>query len=120
MRELAFDGVGIEPPAFVEQRRRHRAKTVRGHFLLSEAERAQGGVDRVFGHRPLIAAKRRETISAGAGELPKLLEHADHLAGERHAVRPPHLHLLRREAPDRALEVEFRPFGLPQFAGPHE
>src|SRR3546814_4815147 len=38
MGELALDRVGMEPPALIEQGRRHRPETMGGHLLLRSEE----------------------------------------------------------------------------------
>lgn len=111
--ELTLDRIRMETPGLIEQGRGHRAEAMSRHFLLSKAQRAQGGVDRILGHRPLVGAERGEAVAAGPGQLPELLEQAGRLGRKRHAVRAPHLHLLRGEVPDRSIEIEFCPFGLP-------
>lgn len=35
-------------------------------------------------------------------------------------MRPSHLGLVRRDRPQRLVEIEVAPFGMTQFAGPHE
>jgi hypothetical protein len=42
------------------------------------------------------------------------------LRGERHAVRPPHLHLCSGDPPLGIGQVEFGPFGISEFARSHK
>src|SRR3546814_9324860 len=49
-----------------------------------------------------------------------LFEQCPDLRRKRHTVGAAHLHLLGRQVPDRAVEVELGPLGLPQLSGTHE
>lgn len=117
MGKSAFNCVGRPLSGLVEQRTGHRAKTVGGHFVSGKAKSAQTGVDCVLTHRAFRRPDRREYIAGRSGNLLDLAKQRDRLPRQWHLVRPAHLHLLGRDRPDRSIEVDLVPFGVPQFAG---
>ncbi len=91
-----------------------------GHFILAKAKAAEGGIDRVFAHAARRRAHGWEEEPATPPEKVKLAEEDDGLRRERHAVLAAHLHLLGRDRPKTSVEIELRPLGCAQLAGPHE
>ena len=67
MCQLPLDGVGVPQARLVQYRRRRRTKAMTCHFVLCEAEPAQGGVDRVFRHAARRRADRGEKVFSAAG-----------------------------------------------------
>lgn len=55
-----------------------------------------------------------------AGQLPQMPEQRHGLARQRRAMPAPHFHAPCGYRPNRRLKVEFGPFGVAQFAGPHK
>ena len=107
--QLAFDGIRVPDAHFVEQGRRHHPEAVGRHFLLGIAHPAQRDRDRVFGHGPLPCVEGRKDIGGMAGQGMHFLQYGENLTGQRHLVRPAHLHLLGRDRPDGAVEIELAP-----------
>src|SRR3546814_5191789 len=73
------DRVRVPDAHFIEQRCRHGAEAMRGHFLLAVAKTAQRLIDRIFGHRPLRIAHTWKQVIAVASMVPQLLDQFQHL-----------------------------------------
>lgn len=61
-------------------------------------------------------AEAREEIFPPVRVLVEFFQHRDHLPRQRHAVRPPHFHPLRRNEPYRLVEIDVGPLCLSQFS----
>ncbi|MNT51945.1 hypothetical protein D3C72_1889370 [compost metagenome] len=126
MRQLGFDHIGgYAVDALNHQRPRHCPEPVCAHFVGCKAHAPQGCIDGVVAHRPFACAQAREHVAAMAGVGLQFFQDGDCLGGQGHKVRPavellrkPPLHVLGRNGQQGLVEVDPRPFHLPDVAGP--
>jgi len=78
------------------------------------------GIERVFTHGTLGAARRWEDISFAAEHIGQISEIASNLLGKRDGMRSARFHFTGRDLPDPIDEVDLMPFGVPEFAGAYE
>jgi len=88
--------------------------------VMFKSETAERNIQCVVGKRPLRRVKRRKQMPAGAGKRSEILEHIQHLPGQRHRVRLLHLHPFGRHTPHLFRKIDPAPFFLPQFAWSQE
>lgn len=70
---------------------------MRRHLVGPVTQLAQGLIDAILGHGLFRPNHAWEQVLAMAGQLAQILDHRQHLPGEWHPVRPPHLHPLGRD-----------------------
>jgi hypothetical protein len=90
------------------------------HFVAGVVHASQRGRERVFAHGSIRIAQAREHKAVGFGQRREVAQNSDGLAGEGDDVQFAHLHAGGRDAPFRAIEVDFTPGCLAQFTWPHE
>ena len=93
---------------------------MRGDFFLRISHATKCGIERVFTHGTLGAARRREDISFAAEHLGQVCEIASNLLGQRDGMRSARFHFTGRDLPDPIDEVDLMPFGVAEFAGAYE
>ena len=89
MRELRFDGVGIEQARLIQQRRCRRPESV------APERRIEG----IFGHWPQRAAHAGEAKPPCPGRWPQFLEKQEASGAQRHKMRLTHFHFRGRDGP---------------------
>lgn len=81
---------------------------------------SQRCVDGVIAHGSTAVALTGKNESPAAGQRLQLAKNSDSMSGQRNGVMRPLLHARRGDTPLTFIEVEFSPFGHPQFTWPHE
>ena len=119
VRKLPLDRIRV-PSLLVEQRRRHAAKPVSGHLFVRVPKPPQRSVDGVVAHRSVAVSLSRKNEPPAAGQRTNLPQNLDSLSCKGNVMMRPHFHARRGDTPLTFIEVEFSPFGHPQFTWPHE
>ena len=120
VRELLLDDVWPELELLIQDRPGHRTEAVTDDFILAVTHASQCRVDRVLAHRTAVGSSTGKNIATATGDGVQFGKNHDRLLRKRHQmvlrVLLAGFHALGRNCPQCAVQIDFGPLGLAQFA----